>query len=129
MNSRAKYCLLVEDDPEDQDIFIDALHSISSTAGCYAVANGEEALLTLTQEQFTPDYIFTDLDMPRMGGLEFLKRLKKLEKFQNIPVIIYSGGWSEVQIQKIKKLGAKAIYAKTRMDILQEILKRYFLEG
>ena len=67
MNSKVKYCLLVEDDPEDQEFFIDALHSISSTTGCYAVLNGEEALLTLAQEQFTPDYIFTDINTIKIG--------------------------------------------------------------
>ena len=126
MNSKVKYCLLVEDDPEDQEFFIDALHSISSTTGCYAVLNGEEALLTLAQEQFTPDYIFTDINMPRMGGLEFLKTLKGIAKFRNIPVIIYSSEYSEAQIQKVKNLGALAIYRKTRFDTLKEILRRYF---
>ena len=112
MSSKTKCCLLVEDDPEDQEFFIDALHSISSTTGCYAVANGEEALVTLAQEQFTPDYIFTDINMPRMGGLEFLKNLKRIEKFRNIPVIIYSSEYSEVQIQKVKSLGAQPFTLK-----------------
>lgn len=127
--TKAKCCLLVEDDPEDQEFFIDALHSISSTTGCYAVANGEEALFTLAQEQFIPDYIFTDINMPRMGGLEFLRKLKELEKFRNIPVIIYSSEYSEAQIQKVKSLGASAIYSKARMGALTEILKKYFQES
>ena len=126
MSSKAKCCLLVEDDPEDQEIFIDALNSISSTTGCYAVANGEEALFTLAQEQFTPDYIFTDINMPRMDGLEFLKKLKGIEKFRSIPVIVYSSEYSEAQIQKVKGLGASAIYSKARMAVLKEILKKYF---
>ncbi len=129
MISKIKYCLLVEDDPEDREFFIDALHSISSTTGCYAVANGEEALFTLAQEDFTPDYIFTDINMPRMGGLEFIKILKGIKKFQDIPVIIYSSEYSEGQIQKVKGLGALAFYSKTRMGALKEILKKYFQES
>ena len=129
MSSKTKCCLLVEDDPEDQEFFIDALHSVSSTTGCYAVTNGEEALFTLAQERFNPDYIFTDINMPRMDGLEFLEKLKGIEKFRNIPVIIYSSKYSEVQLQKVKTLGASAIFSKTRMGALKEILKKYFQES
>ena len=129
MNMKAKCCLLVEDDPEDQEFFIDALHSISSTTGCFAVTNGEEALFTLAQEHFSPDYIFTDIKMPRMDGLEFLKIVKGIEKFQNIPVIIYSSQYSEVQMQKVKTLGATAIYSKTTMGVIKDILKKYFQES
>ena len=118
-------CMLVEDDPEDQEFFLEALHSVSSNTGCYAVSNGEEALFTLLQEGFKPDWIFTDLNMPRMGGLEFLKILKGIEKFKHIPVIVYSSDHSEAQIEKAKGLGATAIYSKTRPGALREILKKY----
>jgi CheY-like chemotaxis protein len=125
MNSKP-CCLLVEDDPEDQEFFLDALHSASSDAGCYAVSNGEEALFTLLQDDFEPDYIFTDINMPRMDGLEFLRILKGLEKFRDIPVIVYTSDYSEDQIKKVKALGAIAIYSKTRWSALKEILKKYF---
>jgi CheY-like chemotaxis protein len=129
MMTDEKYCLLVEDDPEDQEFFIDALHSISKTTGCYAVANGEEALFTLLNENFKPDYIFTDLNMPRMDGLEFMKILRGIDKFKHIPVIVYSSDYSEEQIQKVKTLGASAIYSKTRMGALKGILTKYFVDS
>jgi CheY-like chemotaxis protein len=125
---KKKYCLLVEDDPEDQELFIDALHSISPTMGCYAVSNGEEALFTLMQEDFKPDYIFTDLNMPRMNGLEFLKLLRQIEKFQSIPVIVFSSHYSEDFIEVVKQLGVTGFYSKTTIGILAEILKKYFPE-
>ena len=125
---KEKYCLLVEDDPDDQDLFIDALHHVSSTTGCYAVSNGEEALYTLLQADFNPDYIFTDLNMPRMDGFEFLRILRSMERLRNIPVIVYSSDYSEEQIQKLKALGVMAYYSKTRIGVLKEILKQYFRE-
>jgi CheY-like chemotaxis protein len=125
---KEKYCLLVEDDPEDQELFIEVLHSISPTVGCYAVSNGEEALFTLLQEDFKPDYIITDLNMPRMNGLEFLKLLRQVEKFQSIPVIVFSSHYSEDAIEIVKQHGVTAFYSKTRFGILAEILKKYFVE-
>jgi CheY-like chemotaxis protein len=126
--TKVKCCLLVEDDPEDQELFIDALHSITSTVGCYAVANGEEAMFTLLQEGLEPDFIFTDLNMPRMNGLEFLKTVRSIERFKSIPIIVFSSEYSEELIEKVKRLGASAFYSKTRPGILVDILKRYFVE-
>jgi CheY-like chemotaxis protein len=128
MMKKEKCCLLVEDDREDQDFFLDALHSVSSSTGCYTVSNGEEALVMLLQKDCAPDYIFTDLNMPRMDGLEFLRNLRAIEQFKSIPVIVYSSDYSEEQIRKAQALGAVAFYSKTRMDVLKEILRKYFPE-
>jgi CheY-like chemotaxis protein len=121
-------CLLVEDDPDDQEFFLDALHKVSQNTGCYAVSNGEEALTTLLQDHFYPDYIFTDINMPRMNGFEFLTILKGIEKFRDIPIIIYSSDSSEEQLQKAKRLGATAFYSKTNAGALPSILTKYFAE-
>lgn len=123
---KLKTCLLVEDDPEDQEFFLDALHKVSQNAGCYAVSNGEEALITLQEESFYPDYIFTDINMPRMNGFEFLTILRGIEIFRDIPVIIYSSDFSEAQMERARSLGVTAFYSKTRVDVLSAILKKYF---
>jgi CheY-like chemotaxis protein len=121
-----KTCLLIENDPEDQEFFIDTLHRISSKAGCYAVPNCEEALFTLTQEYIEPDYIFIEWSTPGMSGPDFLKILKGIEKFGGIPVIVFSSDYSEDQMQRLKSLGATAVYSKTRFGILGDILAKYF---
>lgn len=128
MSSKTQCCLLIEDDPEDQEFFLDALHSVSANIGCYAVSNGEEALFMLQHERVNPDFIFTDVNMPRMGGLEFLKKIKRIENLQDIPVIVYSSSYSEDNAQKVKQLGALAVYCKTRIGALKDILKQYFQE-
>jgi CheY-like chemotaxis protein len=128
MINKAKTCLLVEDDPEDQEFFMETLQSVSSRTGCYAVSNGEEALLTLTEERLKPDYIFTDMQMPKMNGFEFLKRLRALKEYRNTPVIIYSSSYCEDQFKVMKQLGAIAFYSKTRFNMLQHILRKYFSE-
>lgn len=128
MLTKSKSCLLVEDDPEDQQFFMEALHSVSNCVGCYAVGNGEEALSALLRDDFWPDYIFTDLHMPRMDGFEFIKIIKGIEKFRSIPIIVYSSDFSDSQLERVKALGATAFYSKTRLSALPEILRRYFTE-
>ncbi len=52
----------------------------------YEAASGLEALDKLMEADF--DLIFTDINMPNMDGLEFIKRCKEDEIFQHIPIIV-----------------------------------------
>jgi CheY-like chemotaxis protein len=122
----SRCCLLIESDPEDQEFFIDMLHSVSATTGCYAVSNGDEALYALTTEGLSPDYIFTELNIPAMHGFDFLKRLRSLDRFKSIPVIIYTSEFTDEHIKKAKAFDVTAIYSKTRIQALRAILSKYF---
>lgn len=122
----AKMCLLLEDDADDRNCFLDVLRSVSESAKCYTASHGEEALLCLAMEKFIPDIIFTDINMPRMGGLEFLKRFRKMKKFSHVPVVIYSGEYVPVQEAELVDLGVIAVYVKERKVGITEILEKYF---
>ena len=128
IKKQENYCLLVDDDPEDQELFIDVLQDVSPATICYAASNGEEALKTLFAAGFIPDIIVTDLNMPRMNGLEFLSRLRGNERFRNIPVIILTSDISADQIQSAKRLGVMAYYFKTGMGVLKDILRKHFTD-
>ncbi len=67
-------------------------------------ADGQAALLCL--EQFTPDVILSDINMPNMDGLEFLQRLKSCEAFKALPVIMISTEASRERVMKSIELGA-----------------------
>lgn len=58
-----------------------------------SATNGAEALELLRELQ--PDIIFTDLQMPRMDGYEFMAALKQDPKTANIPLVVLAGRQSE----------------------------------
>jgi CheY-like chemotaxis protein len=124
---KLKTCLLVEDDREDQAFFMDTLSQVDSNVSCYAVSNGLEALVTLSQKDFTPDVIFTDLNMPKMNGLEFIKAMRQYDKFRDIPVIVYSTAIREMKIDSVD--GVTASYPKSSMETLRKILMKYFSQS
>jgi CheY-like chemotaxis protein len=126
--TKSQCCLLVEDDPDDQQMFMEAIEALPTDIACYAVGNGEEALVTLLNKGFVPDYIFTDLNMPKMNGFDFLKALSRFERFRSIPVIVLSTDYSEENKKKAKQLGATDFYSKTRIAVLKDILKKYFFD-
>ena len=112
MTVRKITCLLIDDDVDDQEIFMLALTQISDQFDCHVINNGYEALQQLKKQAILPDYIFLDLNMPRINGKECLKDLKKNDRLRNIPVIIYSTSSSLTDINDTRRLGAADFITK-----------------
>lgn len=90
MEKKQKY-LIVDDDADDIDFFCEAVHEIFTDAVCSVARDGEEALGLLRQKSGPlPDFIFLDMNMPRMDGKACLAELKKDDGLKHIPVVIYS---------------------------------------
>src|ERR1700735_4572766 len=105
--------LVVDDDPDDVDLFQEALNEVDSLVNLHAAKNGLKALEFLFGTQaITPDLIFLDINMPEMNGWLCLAELKNSPAISQIPVIIYSTSVTRIDEQKASGLGALGIYQK-----------------
>lgn len=83
--------------------------------------NGKEALQVL--EDAWMDVVLTDINMPEMGGVEFLREVKHNEVLRNIPVIFISTESSQTRVDEVLNLGAAAYVKKPFMpEKIKEIL-------
>ncbi len=74
------------DDIDDQEIFTLVLKSVNPSINCVTANDGIEAVTKLmTEASFNPDYIFLDLNMPRMSGKEYLQEIKKIDRLKEPP--------------------------------------------
>ena len=104
---------LADDDIDDQMLFVEALSEINSSIQCTLAKNGEEALLILRNYPGPlPDFIFLDLNMPRMSGIKCLAELKKIDSLKTVPIIIYSTSSQKEYIEESMKLGARNFFVK-----------------
>ena len=104
---------LADDDIDDQMLFVEALSEINTSIQCTLAKNGEEALLLLKDYPAPlPDFIFLDLNMPRMSGIRCLAELKKIDSLKMVPVIIYSTSSQKEYIDESLKLGARNFFVK-----------------
>jgi CheY-like chemotaxis protein len=81
--------LLVEDDLDDVELFVDALKTIAEPVTLVIAHNGVEALGILATLQNPPDHIFLDINMPVMDGLECFRAIRRDLRL-NVPVTILS---------------------------------------
>jgi CheY-like chemotaxis protein len=118
MNSNKYY--IVDDDAEDRDLLMEALLSIDKEGQCFIAKNGEEGLQKLVEDLIPlPDFIFLDLNMPRLNGKQFLIEIKKIKRFSQIPVVIYTTSSLAKDREEMNQLGAQ--YYITKPDGFNEI--------
>ena len=117
--------MIVDDDEDDRDFFCEAVKEINIETECIVAINGEDALHILKNGLLDlPDYIFLDLNMPRMNGINCLTELKKDVQLKDIPVVIYSTTSYEKETNEVLHLGAFAFIVKptSLQKLMQEIL-------
>jgi DNA-binding response OmpR family regulator len=116
-----------DDDPEDCELFAEALLLIEPSITSIIARDGEEALAYLQNTQQLPDYIFLDINMPLVNGKECLIEIKKNDTLKKIPVIMYSTTSDTKEIKEYYKLGAHDFLIKpNHFDTLCECLESIF---
>lgn len=121
----SKNILLIDDDIEDHEIFMDALKEIGPELTCFCTTDGEGVLKLLSEKTIAkPDILFIDLNMPKINGKQLLQKLKIITHLQDIPVVMYSTFFGESDIEEITRSGAAYYIIKpTRFADLCAALK------
>lgn len=112
--------LLVEDNPDDEALTLRAFHKTNITNEVIIARDGVEALdLLLNPASTNPGYrqappavILLDLKLPRIDGLEVLRRLRANERTKYIPVVILTSSREEQDIINGYSLGANSYITK-----------------
>lgn len=119
MTAQLDKILLVEDDPRDVELTLEAFEENNLANAVVVARDGEEALDYLFRRgKFTdrpgghPVVIFLDLKLPKVDGLEVLKEIKSDEDLKLIPVVIFSSSIEEQGLIESYKLGINAYVVK-----------------
>lgn len=109
----SKNIFLADDDSDDQDIFSWALKDVCQGCQLFIAHNGEQLIENIQGEDFTsPDIIFLDLNMPGIGGLETLKKLRNNLRAASLPVVIYSTSSDITYVKLARSFGANLYFVK-----------------
>ena len=114
-----KTILLVEDDPRDVELTLEALTEYNLANNVRVLKDGAEAMAYLryegeykTRKKETPAVMLLDIKMPRMNGLEVLEAIRKDENLKLLPVVILTSSREEPDLKKSYALGANAYVVK-----------------
>lgn len=121
--------LNVDDDPEDIEIFCDAVREIDPTIICLTAHSADEALQILNSDIELPQYIFLDINMPKVDGNACLKEIKKDKRLRQIPVIMYSTYTRKTDIAIYKELNARFLTKQNSYNELVKELSKILKKG
>ncbi|MEW6303039.1 MAG: response regulator [Verrucomicrobiota bacterium] len=117
--SPLKRILLVEDNLQDVELTLSALEDHHLANEVIVARDGAEALDYLyCRGQFAghangpPAVVLLDIKMPRVDGLEVLRRMKADPELKNVPVVMLTSSREEPDLLKSYTLGANAYVVK-----------------
>ena len=112
--------LLVEDNPSDEELTLHALEKYKFTNKIFVVRDGAEALeyifgtgkYSKRDNNCHPKVILLDLKLPKVDGLEVLRRIKADPKTNHIPIVVLTSSTQETDIVESYKLGVNSYIVK-----------------
>jgi len=122
--------LLVEDSVADAKLFAIALDEAGSTSDVMRAEDGDDALRKLTAivqgDIPRPDVVVLDINLPRVNGIDVLRRIKGDPELRTMPVVVFSTSRADVDIAAAYACGASSYVVKPVdlhrfMDVVRSI--------
>ena len=115
--------LIVEDNSVNRFLAVTLIKRIVPNAEIIEAKNGEEAIAIINNQCF--DIILMDIQMPIMNGYEAATEIRKIPKYQNVPIIALTAGILNGEREKCLEFGmndylSKPILAKDLQEMIQK---------
>ena len=108
--------LLVEDNPDDERLTIRALRRGNVANEIIVARNGEEALRLVFSINPLPCAVLLDLKLPKIDGLEVLRRIRTHETTRLLPIVVLTSSSEDRDIVESYSLGANS-YVRKPVDV------------
>jgi CheY-like chemotaxis protein len=117
MKSEKPSVLLVEDNPADIDLVEEALEEAQFDCRLHIMRDGVRAIeflerLDADPDHPPPDLVLLDLNLPKIGGEEVLRRVRMSPKCEGVKVLIISSSDAPADRERMMKLGASDYFRK-----------------
>ena len=106
-----KHILIAEDDADDIDFFKEAVKDNCPSIELTIAEDGKK-LLSVLDNISTPDVIVLDLNMPYVNGKECIKAIRQNNKFENVPIVVYSTSSNQYDVEYCLSNGANHYVVK-----------------
>jgi CheY-like chemotaxis protein len=113
MAKSSRSILLVEDDPDHELLTIRALKKANIVNDIHVARDGSEAMDVLFgPEPLRPQVILLDLKLPKIDGLEVLRRIRASEDTRMFPVVVLTSSDEESDVVRSYQLGVNSYIRK-----------------
>ncbi len=106
--------IVIEDDDDDQYLFRDAFKKFNYENELFFFSDPEKALVYLTREDITPFLIMSDINMPKLSGLELRKKIQTNEQLQSkcIPYLFFTTASDQKSVINAYSMSVQGFFVK-----------------
>ncbi len=113
MADGGRMIMLVEDDPDHELLTIRALKKSNIANDVRVARDGEEAInLLFGEEPIQPQVILLDLKLPKVDGLEVLRRIRDSDRTRMLPVVVLTSSDEERDLVRSYQIGVNSYIRK-----------------
>ncbi len=121
--------LYVDDDSDDREIFGGAIHAVDPGVTYKEFEAGENLIDFLRSEKIQPDYIFVDINMPKMNGYECVQEITSVFGIDYSRIVMYSTFFNKHDIEKFRQFGVKMLQKADSFDKLIKNIRELLAAG
>jgi CheY-like chemotaxis protein len=118
--------IIIEDDLDDQDILQEAFDALNYSNEILFFDDGYAALKYLTDSEVEPFIIFSDINMPKLNGIELREKIHQNEqlRLKSIPFLFFSTSAEQTHVVDAYSKSAQGFFIKpTSFEAIKDILK------
>jgi CheY-like chemotaxis protein len=118
--------IIIEDDPDDQEMLQDIFRKLNYNNEVIFFLDGEKALAYINREDVFPFIILSDINMPRLNGMELKRRIHTDEQLQVkcIPYLFFTTSASKKAVIDAYSMSAQGFFIKeTSSKELEDTLR------
>jgi CheY-like chemotaxis protein len=107
----ARIVLCVDDDPDDRDLIRNAIFKVDPSYTVANATNGKEALQYLTRAEGSdlPCLVILDINMPVMDGKQTLAEIKRNDKWNEVPIVMFSTSAHPLDLDFCQQFGVELV--------------------
>lgn len=122
--TKLEILLLVEDDPDEAQHAINVIRAVSANISIVLQKISEEALKYLRQVNQPPQLILFDIGLPRMDGIEFIRKMRTIKKLEPVPIVVLTGVALDIARAHAADVAAGYIVKPIEVEQLRDLLTK-----
>lgn len=121
--------LNVDDDIDDREMFLEAINAIDPEIKCLQFESGSKVLEYLTKAEVVPNFLFIDINMPKMNGYECVEQIRQIPGNEHMLIVMYSTAFNPSQWDDFKAPSVRYLTKTSTFSELVQSIKMIFLES
>lgn len=119
----------VDDDSDDRELFSYAIKSVDPRIVLVAFESGEDLLTFIRSGTPLPDFIFMDINMPKMNGYECVQEIRSREIFNTVKIIMYSTSFNPDEQSRFNQPGVDFLIKPSELENLVQYIEMLIVKN